>query len=136
MKRQSSAGIVTFYKKDKTIYYLLLHYPGGHWDFPKGKMEQEETKEQTALRELKEETGLTADILSGFEESMEYFFRAGDDSISKQVTYFVGQSSGMEVTLSFEHQGYEWFPFDQAHEKLTYQNAKDILKFAHDFLKK
>ena len=55
--------------------YLLLHYESGHWDFPKGKIEEGETPEQAALRELKEETGIEdAEILPGFTEGIKYFF--------------------------------------------------------------
>ena len=75
MKREFSAGVVVFSMRNKTIEYLLLHYASGHWDFPKGHIEKGETKQETALRELKEEAGMSAQLCEGFEDSFEYFFK-------------------------------------------------------------
>ena len=60
---------------DKKFYYLLLHYIGGHWDLPKGKVEPGETLEQAAMREVHEETGLTVQPVPNFSESISYYFR-------------------------------------------------------------
>ena len=59
MIEETSAGIVIFRKEESKKLFLLLHYPSGHWDFVKGKMEKGETTQQTAIRETKEETGIT-----------------------------------------------------------------------------
>lgn len=137
MKRQFSAGLVIFYENGEKIQYLLLHYPGGHWGFPKGKIEQGEDKEQTALRELKEETGIeTAEILPDFEAKIEYFFRVKNELYFKEVMFLIGRVDTQNITLSHEHQAYEWLDYEKAHERLTYQNSKDVLKHAHNFLKK
>lgn len=136
MIKQQSAGIITFYKKDNEILYLVLHYLSGHWDLPKGKLEPGETKMQAAHRELHEETGLHADIIPGFEESLVYTFRERGKLINKTVTFFVGQASQQNIRLSREHQGYLWLPYEDACKKLTYMNAQEILTHAHDFIKK
>ena len=52
---------------------LLRHRFGGHWSFPKGHVEQGENEQQTAMREVKEETGVSITLLDGFRESVEYF---------------------------------------------------------------
>ena len=52
MKEEISAGIILFNEHEKRKF-LLLNYPSGHWDFVKGKMEDDETTEKTALRETK-----------------------------------------------------------------------------------
>ena len=59
MIEETSAGIVLFRKEGSKKLFLLLHYPSGHWDFVKGKMEQGESTHQTAIREAQEETGIT-----------------------------------------------------------------------------
>ena len=69
MIEETSAGIVLFRKEESKILFLLLHYPSGHWDFVKGKMEQGESTHQTAVRETKEETGITdITFIENFEE--------------------------------------------------------------------
>lgn len=136
MIEQQSAGIITFARKNHEQKYLILHYLSGHWDFPKGKLEPGETHPQAAHRELQEETGLTAEIIPGFQESLSYTFKERGKLIKKTVTFFVGACDEQPVRLSREHTGYLWLPYEKAHEKLTYQNAKDLLQKADEFLKK
>lgn len=135
MIEQQSAGIVTYCIKDYEIQYLILHYISGHWDLAKGKLEPGETKIQAAQRELTEETGLTAQIIPGFEESLSYVFKERGKMVKKTVTFFVGKTEQQSIRLSREHQGYLWLPYEKAHEKLTYINAKELLEHAHEFLK-
>jgi bis(5'-nucleosidyl)-tetraphosphatase len=135
MIQEFSAGIVTFFQNNDKREYLLLHYLSGHWDFPKGHIEKGESKEQAALRELKEETGLHAEIRDGFEESILYFHYVPTQELAhKTVYFFVGEVSDTLITLSGEHVGYKWLSFDMALEQLTYDNAKQILKKADTFL--
>lgn len=134
MKFQFSAGLILFYKKNKTRLYLVLHYPHGHWDFAKGAIEKGESKEAAALRELKEETGISATIIDGFEEKFTYFFRHDDLLIKKTVYFFIAQADDTAVSLSDEHIDSAWLSFEDAMERLTFDNAKETLKLAHDFL--
>jgi bis(5'-nucleosidyl)-tetraphosphatase len=134
MKHQYSAGIIVYTKASNTILYLLLKYGAGHWDFPKGKIEKGETKQQAALRELKEETNLTAHIDEGFEETIQYFFTGLDSKKTKKTVYFfTGYALTTDVNLSDEHTDFAWLPYKDALEKLTYDNAKKILKKANDY---
>jgi bis(5'-nucleosidyl)-tetraphosphatase len=135
MIEQQSAGIVVYSIKDYEIHYLILHYISGHWDLAKGKLESGETKIQAAQRELTEETGLTAEIIPGFEQSLSYVFKERGKMVKKTVTFFVGKTEQQSVRLSREHQGYLWLTYEKAYEKLTYNNAKDLLKNVHEFLK-
>jgi len=137
MIKQVSAGIVLYHKADHEIQYLILQYIAGHWDFPKGKLEPGETKIQAAIRELAEETNLRqVHIKEGFEDSLIYNFKDfKGNMIEKTVYFFVGEIVVMNrVILSREHRDYMWLPFEQAVQKLTYQNAKDILMHANNFL--
>lgn len=136
MIEQQSAGIITFAHKNHETKYLILHYLSGHWDFPKGKLEENETNQQAAARELQEETGLSAQLIPGFQESLSYTFKERGKLIRKTVTFFVGITDEQPVRLSREHTGYLWLPYEKAHEKLTYQNAKDLLRKADEFLLK
>lgn len=135
MKKICSAGVVVYRIQDTVIEYLLLHYLGGHWDFPKGKMEPHETKQETALRELKEETSLTAILRPDFEESFVYTFRDRDKVVTQKTVYFfLGQANEQKVILSPEHKLYSWLDFDQAMYRLTYANAQQVLEKANAFL--
>jgi len=58
LPRVKSCGAVV-YRENAQVKYLLLHYGGAHWDFVKGEMEEDESEEETARRELEEETGIT-----------------------------------------------------------------------------
>jgi len=72
-------------KKIQKICFLLLHYPSGHWDFVKGKMEKNETTHETAIRETKEETGITDIVFAeNFEEWIEYKFQISRRISSKK----------------------------------------------------
>lgn len=128
MKQQHSAGIIVYKKEDDTILYLLLRYSAGHWDFPKGKIESGETKEEAALRELKEETNLRAQIDDNFEETIGYIFWYDKQLTQKTVYFFTGQATSNDIQLSDEHTDFAWLPYKEALERLTYDNAKGLLK--------
>ena|SRR6266404_8417109 len=131
MKHQYSAGIITYVRENDTILYLLLKYGAGHWDFPKGKIEPGETKQEAALRELKEETGLTAHIDEGFEENIRYIFTYDKKLTQKTVYFFTGKATSTNVTLSHEHTDFTWLSFQDALKQLTFDNAKELLKSAN-----
>jgi 8-oxo-dGTP pyrophosphatase MutT (NUDIX family) len=138
MKNIISAGLVLFYRDPAgAISYLLLRYPGGHWDFVKGKLEKDETNEQAAIRELYEETGLQATIYPGFFESLTYNFTDLDrQRAHKTVNFVIAQTTKQEIKMSHEHIDFAWLPYEEAVERLTYKNAKQILCNAYPFIKK
>ena len=134
MKEEVSAGIILFNEFDERKF-LLLKYPSGHWDFVKGKMENGETTHETALRETKEETGISdVEFLDGFEEEIEYYFRAENQNIHKKVIFFLGKTKTLDIILSHEHLDFIWLNYDNALNKITYDNAKNLLKKSKKFL--
>lgn len=136
MIREKSAGAVVFRQKNKIKYYLLLHYESGHWDFPKGHIEKNETEIDTVKREIKEETGIEdIEIIAGFREKIKYFFTSERKTIFKEVIFYLAETKTEEVKISFEHVGYKWLPYKEALRQLTFENAKEILKNANDCLK-
>jgi 8-oxo-dGTP pyrophosphatase MutT (NUDIX family) len=134
-----SAGVVIFFQTEREPEYLLLHYTSGHWDFPKGHIEKGESKQQAALREVTEETGLQhIELLPDFQTEFSYIFRSPStgELIKKTVYFFIGKSNEKEIKLSHEHIGFAWSPFKTAIAQLTYQNAKDLLVQADHYLTK
>ncbi|MBA4337130.1 diadenosine tetraphosphate hydrolase [bacterium] len=136
MIHEKSCGVVVYHiAKSGIAEILLLHYPEGHWDFPKGHVEEGEEELDTALRELEEETGINdAEIIGGFKEKMHYFFTKREGTVSKTVWFFLAESKHKNVKISHEHVDFEWLPYKEALERLTFENARAILKKAKQFL--
>ncbi len=136
---EKSCGVVLF-NSDK---FLLLQHNNedsgvdGHWDFPKGHVEYGEEEIDTALRELKEETNIEdVNIIPSFKQFINYKVDKGTLSVSKKVIFFLAETKVWDVSLSSEHQNFIWLNFEEAIERLTYDNAKNILKEAHIFTSK
>lgn len=135
MREQKSAGIVLFRNDSGKNEFLLLNYPQRHWDFVKGKVEQGETPHETALRETKEETGISdIEFIDGFEESVEYDFRFKNEDIHKKVIFFLAKTNEEKISLSHEHNDFVWLEYDDALKKTTFRNAKNVLSKANEFL--
>ena len=135
MGTEKSAGIVLFRNDSDKNEFLLLNYPQGHWDFVKGKIERNETSHETALRETKEETGITnIEFVDGFEESVEYDFRFKKENIHKKVIFFLAKTNEKNIKLSHEHNDYLWLEYNDALKKTTFENAKNVLTKANEFL--
>ena len=135
MIEETSAGIVLFRKENSKNMFLLLHYPSGHWDFVKGKMEKGETTHQTATRETEEETGITdVTYLENFEEWIEYNFQYQGELVQKKVVFFLAETKTEEIKISHEHSGFIWTDYNSAMEKTTFDNAKIVLTKAKKLL--
>jgi 8-oxo-dGTP pyrophosphatase MutT (NUDIX family) len=134
-----SSGIIVFRKKSNKRLYLLLHYQfkGDYWDFPRGNLKDNETSEQAAIRETREETGLSEDelkIMEGFEEKVKWFYKLHNKPISKYVTYLLAETKKKEIKISKEHAGFKWLVFEDALRLLRYNNSKKLLLKAEKFL--
>ncbi len=136
MPLERSAGAVVFRKEDNIYYYLLLHHQAGHWAFPKGNIEKGEKLEETVVREIEEETGIK-DIrfIEGFKETIKYFYKRDGKNIFKTVVFFLAETKTKTVKISWEHTDFEWLNFEKALERLTFQNARNVLKKAEQFLR-
>ena len=135
MIEETSAGIVLFRKEESKVLFLLLHYPSGHWDFVKGKMEKGESTHQTAVRETKEETGITdITFVENFEEWIQYNFKYQGELVQKKVVFFLAETKTKDVKISHEHSGYTWLDYNSSMEKTTFDNAKTVLTKAERLL--
>ena len=134
MKKVISSGAIIFIK-DKEIKYLLLQYGLGHWDFPRGLIEENENEKDAAIREIKEETGI-ADLkfISGFKEKIHFFYKNEGELISKEVVYLLAETKNKEIKLSYEHFNYEWLDYKETLKKFTVKTSKNVLKKANDML--
>jgi len=133
--KQLAAGVVPFRVVDGQYEYLLLQHTLGHWTFPRGKVEANETLQQAALREFREETGLDAQILPSFEEQFSYWFVADGMRIHKTVTHFLARVCSGQVMISDEHRAFAWLPYAQAREQLSYNASRVVLDRANTTLR-
>lgn len=122
MKYEKSCGAVVL-DGEKV---LVLQQTAGHWGFPKGHVEENETEIETAKREIKEETGIEVDINSQYRYTEKY---SPAEGIEKEVIYFIANKLGGEIKPQEEEViQIEWLGFEDALNRLTYQNSKEILK--------
>ena len=126
--QQRSAGAVIFREEGNRRLYLLLHYPTGHWDFVKGKIELGEALRDTILRETAEETGIRdIEFIDGMSEEIHYDFMHEGSLIHKSVVFHLARTSTSTVHISSEHRAHTWETFEGAMEMLTYENARSVL---------
>ncbi|NIU00547.1 MAG: NUDIX domain-containing protein, partial [Nitrosopumilaceae archaeon] len=98
MIEERSAGIVIFRDEGGKKLFLLLHYPSGHWDFVKGKIEKNENPREAAIREAREETGIKQlDFIESFEETIEYNYQFEGKLVHKEVVFFLAATSEIAV---------------------------------------
>lgn len=132
---EKSCGVVLFRQEEDGRKYLILHYPSGHWDLAKGHVEEGEEELETALRELEEETGISnIDFLAGFRYPLSYKYMRKGRLSHKQVVFFLAETDQSDVQISHEHQDFQWLPYEAAHAKLTFDNAKELLAAAKKHL--
>lgn len=106
-----SCGVIPYRKNTEGIRYLLLLQTNGFWSFPKGHMEPFEAEPDTALRELKKETGLSAALHRDFREMVSYPMSIGR---TKQVVLFPGQVAGDIALQTSEVTQYRWATLEEA----------------------
>ncbi|MBQ3009520.1 MAG: NUDIX domain-containing protein [Oscillospiraceae bacterium] len=126
MKTEKSCGAVVFRKGEKETQILLIkHMNGGHWAFPKGHMEKGETEEETALREILEETGLAVTLDTNYRKVVTYSPRR---DVVKDVVYFVAVAqSDKAVAQEGEISQVKWVEMQSAVEHVSYENDKTVL---------
>lgn len=90
MTYEKSCGAVVFTRSSGKLQYLLISNLEGIYGFPKGHVEAGETEEQTALREVFEEVGLTVKLLTGFRSEDEHPIPQKENTM-KKIVYFLGE---------------------------------------------
>ncbi|MBE6626328.1 MAG: NUDIX domain-containing protein [Ruminococcaceae bacterium] len=136
-KREKSCGGVIFTRDGDELRYIVIRQTNDICCFPKGHMEAGESEEETAVREIKEETGLDVTLKDGFRECDAYRFTIdGEDVILKDVVYFLGEFNAQTpVPQEGELTEIYLLPYDEARAKLQFEASRKILDRADKFLK-
>lgn len=132
---ERSCGAVVFRKINDDYRYLLIrNRRSSNWSFPKGHIEAGETLEETAKREVLEETGLRIDIIPGFVSKSQYSIQ---HRIQKTVQIYVASTQDTRTKIQIEEiEDYVWLTYENALKNLKFENDKTILTEARDFLLK
>ena len=131
---ERSCGAIVYTIEDEEIKYLLVEEISGCYSFPKGHMENDETEEETALREIREETGLEVELFTGFRVSEQYE-PAERPGVTKEVVYFLAEYTGQtpRVVRSDEVRSLKSLRFEDALGLM--EHKKELLKQADDHIK-
>jgi len=133
MKFEKSCGAVIYRENNDEIQYLIISHQGdGHWCFPKGHQEKKETEEETALREIWEETGLKVKLFTGFRKEIGY---SPKENVSKEVIFFLAKVKDGVIDLQVEEiADFKWLGYEEALERITYATSRDVLKSANNYI--
>ena len=129
MKKEKSCGILVFDNDEVLIVFHNL----GHYGFPKGHVEKGETEEETAVREVKEETNCDAKIIPGFREVITY---SPKPNVMKDVVFFVGEALTKDLKPQEEETSDVFFiKQENALRTITHDEERSVLEKALEFKK-
>jgi 8-oxo-dGTP pyrophosphatase MutT (NUDIX family) len=129
-RTEISSGGVVYRKVDGQACEVALVYRKRHddWSLPKGHIEEGETQEETALREVKEETGLDARITQSLGEVVYFYRRRNGDLVRKTVYHFLMEALSDEFgSPNWEVSESRWVPIAEAQTLLTYKNDAGVV---------
>lgn len=158
MEREISAGIIIYRKTIEGLKFLILYHGRGYWNFPKGRIENEEKSLQAALREVEEETGILKNdmkLVHNFKAYEKFtFWRSANrdinnaqrgvktknpsEKIFKIVIFYLAETKKAAVKISNKHEeGYGWFTYKEAVKILSkYKDSQRVLTQVNNFLQK
>jgi 8-oxo-dGTP pyrophosphatase MutT (NUDIX family) len=133
---ETSAGGVIVRWHGRVPYVLLIRDPYKHWGFPKGHLENGETPDAAALREVMEETGLAHLVLGPRLGTIDWYFRARGRLIHKYCHFFLIESPDGDTTPQADEgiTDCRWLPLSEALEVISYDNAREMLRKAAERL--
>ena len=123
MQKEKSCGAIVYNKNNEV---LIVKHNKGHWDFPKGHVEGNETEKETATREVKEETNIDIIIFDDYRYEIYYNPK---ENVDKTVVFFLANNiNSNTIKQNAEIADIGWFKYDDALDILTYNNSKEIFK--------
>lgn len=134
----SAGGVVMAQINGRPRFLLIKNSFDGRWTIPKGRLEPDETSEQAAVREVAEETGLTAEVITLVGKNT-YHFRWREKLVHKRVDVYVLRSTGSTKLVPEKFDPDEklvadarWFAADQVVAAIGYKNLQPLIQSAVD----
>jgi len=137
-----SSGGVIFKRRDHSFEVALISKKKGKvWCLPKGHVEEGESLKETAVREVREETGLSGEVVERIGDVIYWYSNKSKEGelikIFKRVYFFLLKYvDGETGNHDFEVENAQWFKIEEARKILSYKNERDIMKKAEKILKK
>ena len=133
MLYEKSCGAVVVNRSGSKPLYLLVLQGAGHWSPPKGHVEEGEDEHETAMREIKEETGLDVRMIGEFSSQSQYAPKPG---VMKTVIFFLAEVVGGTIEIDGDEVvDCQWFELEEAKDKIIYQDTRDVLDEADAYLR-
>src|SRR3989339_1468139 len=136
--KDKSVGVIPVQKTANGYQFLIIQHAEGHWGFPKGHPDLDETAAKTALRELQEETGITkCQLLADFKCTQQYSFEKDGAQVIKEVIFLIGLVDGGEVQIDHDEIiDFRWLSYEQSQKLLSFAENRTMLKTVFKFLNK
>ena len=137
-EKEFSSGGVVIKETESGLKVLLIKDGYGHWTWPKGNIEKDESSQDAAIREIWEETGVKNIGMMDKLDTIHYFYRLKGKLISKTVYLYLFEAKGNErlKALESEIEDAKWLSPEEALERIEYKGAKKILNKAINRFKK
>lgn len=132
MKKEKSCGAVVIKKENDELKFLIIRQHDDCWGFPKGHVEENETEEETSIREIKEETNIDVEIDNKFRKVITYSPKEG---VIKDVVIFIGKATSDDLKIDpNELLEAKWVNNKEAKDYFKYQETIDVYEEALRYL--
>src|SRR5260370_39396182 len=123
----SSGGVVYRVENSIPLFLLLTSNKRGIWCLPKGLIEENEDEVTTAMREVREETGVSRVKLRGKGGQIKYQFGVRAKTFDKTVHFFLFETDQADAKVGTEHDAMEWMAYEKALQTLSYPDEEEMV---------